>query len=152
MKVKLIVPIFLFCFSLIFFPTYALEDTVKVTAEIDQDKIYENQPGKGLISITHDKKASVDPSSFRLGGKSLAADLIQDIQISPSSPLVISYYRFYMPGQPAGLYLLPEVKVTVGGHTYTSIPSSYQIEEVKDPNPYFLFPLPSSAPMDSPPP
>jgi hypothetical protein len=133
---RMSVTFFLSCFILMFLPIHAqgLED-VKVTAEMDEKTIYENQPAKGLLSITHDKNVLVNPLNFRMNGKPFAAEFIQDIQISPSNPLVISYYRFYMPGQPAGLYLLPEVEVVAGGRTYTSIPSSYQVKGAKKPEP-----------------
>jgi hypothetical protein len=117
---------------LLFFIPFELQaqgwQEVKVTAEVDQEKLFENQAFKGLISITHDKSLQVDKSSFTVDEKPLSAEFVQDVEVSPPHPLIISYYRFTLPGQPAGLYLLPEVRVNVGGKAYSSIPVTYAVE------------------------
>src|SRR5262249_43939786 len=101
---------------------------VLVSAVIDQQDIIENQPVKVLISVTHDIKDKVDVNSFRQGGAPLKVEFIQDVKISPVKSLVISQYHFNLPGQPVGLYALPEISVKVGGKVYTSIPTTYQVE------------------------
>ena len=105
---------------------------VQISAVVDQQSIYEMQPLKVLVSINHNKNAKVDAASFRIGGKTIKVEFIQDVQISPISPLVLSYYRFTLPGQPVGLYELPEITVKVGGKVYSSIASTYQVEPLKE--------------------
>ena len=132
---------------------------VQISAVVDQQSIYEMQPLKVLVSINHNKNAKVDAASFRIGGKTIKVEFIQDVQISPISPLVLSYYRFTLPGQPVGLYELPEITVKVGGKVYSSIASTYQVEPLKEkpaarapsPVPYTPpTPVPAPAPAPAP--
>jgi hypothetical protein len=105
-----------------------LSEDIKVTSEIDSDKAFENQPISGTIMVTHDSQASVDTASFLLAGKTpLKVQHIQDIKISSESPLMISMYSFDLPPQEKGLYVLPRIRVKVGGKAYESISSSYEV-------------------------
>ncbi len=103
--------------------------TVSVQAEIDMSNIQEDQPIRGLISITHDKKDAIDPNSFTLGGQPLSVEPVREVQVSPPNPLVISYFQFTLPGKAAGLYVLPELQVNIGGKAYASIPSTYEVQK-----------------------
>ncbi len=103
----------------------------EVQASVDPKKISENQPIPGLIAITHDKLELVDVQSFRLEGKPLVVQLDREVEISPHSSLVVSFYKFWLAAQLAGLYVLPEIQVKVGGAIYSSIPSSYEVHKSK---------------------
>lgn len=111
-----------------------------VASSIDEYRAYANQPLNGTITVTHDKQDVVDISSFLLNNKPIKVEFVQDVKISSNSPLLISYYHFQLPAQPAGLYVLPEMAVTIAGKQYRSIMSSYEVKEANDSNP------PSTAP------
>lgn len=119
-------PSFLFCQSW---------EEIKVVAIIDQDKLFENEPLKGLISVTHPRQIPIAIKTFRLEGKPLQVDFIQEVEISPPNPLVIAYYRFKQPGQQAGVYLLPKISVEIGDKTYASIPVTYVVEATQKTSP-----------------
>lgn len=104
------------------------DSNVYVTADINQYSAYENQVLKGTITVTHDQNDKVDAASLLLDKKPLQVEFIKDVQITSSSPIVISYYNFQIPAQPAGLYVLPEVSVKVGGKQYRSVMSSYAVQ------------------------
>ncbi len=103
---------------------------VKVESNIDQIKVWENQPIKGLITITHDVSDKVDTSSFKLGSAPLKVDFVEDVRVSSQSPLTVSYYKFTVPPQPKGLQLLPAVSVKVGDDVYQSIESTYEVGDL----------------------
>lgn len=103
-----------------------------VASSIDEYRAYANQPLNGTITVTHDKQDVVDISSFLLNNKPIKVEFVQDVKISSNSPLVISYYHFQLPAQPAGLYVLPEMAVTIAGKQYRSIMSSYEVKEAND--------------------
>lgn len=105
---------------------------VSVASSIDEYEAIENQALKGTIAVTHDKKGKVDTNTFLLDQKPLKVDFVKDVTISTNPPLVISYYSFQIPTQPAGLYILPEVSVKVDGKAYTSVMSSYQVQAPKE--------------------
>lgn len=108
-------------------------ENVKVTAEIDLYTALPNQPLKGTITITHDVKAEVNENSFKLEKSPLKAEFVKNVKISPQDPLTISIYSFEIPGQPQGLYVLPEISVEVGGKVYSSIPTSYEVRKAISP-------------------
>jgi len=95
----------------LFFPTSVHSDDTKVTAEIDDNQGFENQPLSGTISITHNKNDTVDLKSFRLEKEPLSVDFVKDVQFDPSQPLILSIYKFQMSGKPQGLYLLPKDRI-----------------------------------------
>jgi hypothetical protein len=109
------------------FQGYLRGDDTKVTAEIDNSQGYENQPLTGTITITHNQNDKVDVSSFLLDKKPISVEFIKDVQFEVSNPLILSIYRFQLPGKPQGLYLLPAVSVRVGDKEYQSTMSSYSV-------------------------
>lgn len=116
--------------SLLFMFGVVQAQDIKVIASVEDGKAFENQPVKVLVSITHDIAQQIDSNSFSLEGKSVKAEFIQQVEVAPPSPLVITYYSFQLPPQPSGLRLLPEIHVTVAGKAYFSIPSSYVVESI----------------------
>lgn len=116
-------------------PLALAADPVKVSAEVDQYHVYVNHPIKGSITITHDDTLKVDPASFQLEGKNLKVDFINDVKISPSSPTVVTIYNFEIDSVPAGLHILPEVSVKVGGTIYKSAPSTYEVSPASNVQP-----------------
>lgn len=106
----------------------AATSDIYITSAIDEYSAVENQPLKGTITVTHDLSDKVDTSSFLLDKKPLKVEFTQDVKISSSSPIVISYYSFEIPPQPPGLYVLPEVSVKIEGNSYRSVMSSYQVK------------------------
>lgn len=108
-------------------PLRLFSQEVTITAEVEQ-KVPAGVPIKGTITVTHDQNAAVDASSFKLGNTPLQADFIKDVKISPRSPLVVSIYKFSMEPHTTGLHVLPEVTVNVGGKTYRSIQSTFEVE------------------------
>lgn len=122
-----LLPLLFICFCHLFLSAA----DVYIDSEIDQSGgVWEKQPLKGMISITHNRNDQVDESSFRLDKKPLNVQFVQEVQISSTSPLVISYYQFTLDGKPKGLQILPSVSVKVGGSVYKSAPSTYQVGEV----------------------
>ena len=116
-----------------------------VQASIDQKTISENQPIQGMISITHEKSDAVDMQSFTMEGKKLEVELDRAVEISPQSSVVVSFFRFSLPGKGAGLYELPEIAVKVGRSVYSSIPSTYEVQKAKiQPKPSTPQPKPST--------
>lgn len=108
---------------------------IYVSSSIDDYRAYANQPLNGTVTVTHDKNQAVDTSSFLLGNKPIKVEFVQDVKISSQSPLVISYYHFQIPAQPAGLYMLPEIAVKIDGKQYRSIMSSYEVQEAVNRSP-----------------
>ncbi len=124
---------FLFLVGLLFLTSSAFALDVKVEAQTDQEGIWENQPIKGLITITHDVSDKVDVNSFQMENHPLKADLIEDVRISPSNPLEVSYYRFTIPGRPKGLQVLPSISVKVGNQVYKSVEGTYEVRKLSAP-------------------
>lgn len=106
-----------------------------ITSGIDEYGSYANQPLKGTITVTHDQNNAVDNNSFLLDNKPIKVEFVRDVKISSNSPLVISYYQFQLPAQPAGLYMLPEAAVKIAGKQYRSIMSSYEVKGGSAPAP-----------------
>lgn len=107
---------------------FAYADLIDITAEIQQDGAYENQPLKGTITVTHPNTISIDTNSFLIGNDKLSANFVKDVRIDPSNPTLLSIYNFQLPGKPQGLYALPEISVNVGGKTYHTIMSTYSVQ------------------------
>lgn len=117
-------------FSILLCNTLFAED-IQLTAEMNQE-IYENEPIKGTISITHNVDNRIDIKSFLLGSDKLNVELAKEIKISPSDPLLLSIYNFTLPAKPQGLYVLPAISVKIGKETHQSIPTSYTVASRKD--------------------
>lgn len=124
---KIFVYIYMFLLPLSLQADFANSD-IFVTSSIDEYRAYANQPLNGTFTVTHDQSQSVDTSSFLIDNKPIKVEFVQDVKISSNSPLVISYYHFQMPAQPAGLYVLPEGAVKIAGKQYRSIMSSYEVK------------------------
>ena len=101
--------------------------TPKVTAEIDLYKTYANQPIQVTVSVTHLNTAKIDPESFLMEGKPIKTEYIKSVKISPNEPLEVAIYHTTIPGKPQGLYILPEISVNVGGKTYQSFQTTYEV-------------------------
>jgi hypothetical protein len=121
---------------------------VKVSAEIDAGGAIEKRPISGTIFITHDQQLKVDSGSFLMGQKSLEAEFVKEVKVAPDQPLIISIYRFQLPAQPSGLYVLPAVSVRVGGKEYRSVRASYEVGTATDKQ--APVPTPSSAAAPTP--
>lgn len=118
--------IFLFFSALSAFVTLQAQE-VKISAAADGHNFREKTPIPGTVSVTHNQGQKVDLDSFRLGADPLKVNLIQETQVSPSQPLVVSFYKFALPGKEKGLYILPPITVTVDGKTYSSIENTYEV-------------------------
>lgn len=103
---------------------------VRVYADLDPN-LYENAPIMGTISVEHSDKAQIDKTSFRLKNGSLAAEQIKQVKYSPNDPLTLTIFRFQLPPREKGLYPLDEISVTVDGHVYSSVSSSFEVKKKK---------------------
>lgn len=118
---------FLILLQILIWAPFAQAQEISMTAEIEKGNHIEYQPLKGLIAIMHDKNDKVDEKSFRLQDKPLSVEPLQEVAISPSSPIVISFYRFELQGQTRGLHELPAISAKVGQKTLTSVPTTYEV-------------------------
>lgn len=101
---------------------------VHIDASVNQNVGVADQSIKGTITITHDSKEKVDPSSFQLEGKPLETSLIQSVPMSAGqSSTLVSIYSFELPAKEEGLYVLAPISVKVGTKRYQSIAASYTI-------------------------
>jgi hypothetical protein len=110
------------------YPLVAQE--VKVSSQIERQEIVENQPVKGLVTISHKQKDKVDEASFLLGGHPLKVEKIQEAPSSSADSITVSFYRFTLDGQPKGLQLLPEISVKVGSQVYKAPPVVYEVGQL----------------------
>lgn len=118
----------LFMIWMFFLASHLHGAEVKVESTVEQGEARENEEVKGTITITHDEDQKVNESSFRVGNLPLQVQKRQDIKFDSSTPLLLSIYEFKMPPQMKGLHLLPSVSVEVGGKTYSSLQSSYEVK------------------------
>lgn len=126
--VKKLIGIILLFFFVVIPPTlHSQEAPVQINVSIDSDPVYAQSPISGLITITHSKNQKIDPTTFKLENKPLSVKYVKDVQTSLTQDLMLSIYRFDLPGQPKGLQLLPTISVNVGGSTIRSIPSTYEV-------------------------
>ena len=95
-------------------------ETIQVSAGVQWANIYENQPIEGTVSVTHDIGQKIDVDSIKIGNKPLKVTLDKEVKIATNSPLVITIYRFTIPGMSKGLQLLPAISVNIAGKTYSS--------------------------------
>lgn len=100
---------------------------VIVTSEMNYTQLFSGSPLTGTITITHDTKQIVDINSFKLGNKPLTVSFLNNIQMSDSSPLIVSLYAFEIPTLPKGLHVLPQVSVKVGDKVYKSYSRSFEV-------------------------
>lgn len=109
---------------------------IEVIAEVNSATTGENQPIEVVLRVVRDEGLKVDESSVQVEGKSYALELLQNTRQSSvtiingrrqEEHLLISSYRFFVPGKPKGLYMLPAVSVVVGGKRMESRPVSYEI-------------------------
>lgn len=130
---------------LLILPWFVHAET-KITAEIDQSRVLsENVPLKGTILITHNPADKVDESSFKLKNAKFPVAHVQETPVGASE--VISIYRFELPGKSKGLYVLDEISAKIGGQTYSSVSSSYEVGGGRAPPPSQPpVPAPSAAP------
>jgi hypothetical protein len=101
---------------------------VKISATVEQGKAEENKPITGLLSITHEESATIDETSFRLDHQPLKVEFVQEVKMS-TGPVLVTFFHFTLPPQKKGLYAIPEISVKVGGKEYTSVSSTYVVEE-----------------------
>lgn len=134
--------IFILGMMLLCHSSYAQE--ASVSAEVNVDGAFADQPLKGTVTVTHDKSMRIDNTSFRIDKDSLPVKFVREIKISPNDPLVLSIYNFTLPGKSEGLYALPSISVKVEDATVQSTMSSYVV------NPKPPSSVPSTVPDRSP--
>ncbi len=103
-------------------------DDISVNASIDSTSLQQGWPIKGTLEITHNMNQVVDPLSAILDGKPLKIDLARNVQISPPSPLSVSFYQFSLPAKNKGSYTLTPISIKVDGKTYKTFPVSYEVQ------------------------
>lgn len=118
---------FLLLFLLVATSLSAVDDT-RVTLQLSDGELYSSQKVTGTITIQHMKNEELSPSSFTMEGKPLSVEFLRNVEISPQSDLVITFYRFSLPPQEAGLHILPSVKVNVGGRSYSTPKTTYEVK------------------------
>jgi hypothetical protein len=104
-----------------------MAQNVIVTSEMNYTQLFAGSPLTGTITITHDKNLEVDLNSFKLGGKPLKVNFLNNVTMSDTSSLIVSLYSFEIPTLPKGLHVLPEVSVKVGSKTFKSFSISFQV-------------------------
>lgn len=125
-KINISIFLFLLCFPYFLF---GLDPVVEVSME---ESNVEEQPLKGLITITHDSSDQADPASFESGGQSLPVKLLQEVPMtSGSQNTVVSIYSFSLDSKPKGLYILPALKVKVGKQTIQTLPIAYEVRSLE---------------------
>jgi len=124
----------LFCFCLL--PAIVMAE-VEVTTNINIVQAGENNPIEVVVTVVRDAGLKVDVSSFFLKNEPIKVEHIGDSSQSSISIIngrrrdshtTTSQYRFFLPGKPAGLYVLPPVSVRVDGTFYSSKSSTYQVQ------------------------
>lgn len=98
-----------------------------VSAEMDQYNLFENKPLKGNVAIIHNVNSKVDTSSFLIDKKPLKVIFVKTVKMSANSQTELSIYQFELPTKPPGLYVLSPISVKVGKETFTSVATSYQV-------------------------
>lgn len=109
-------------------------EAAQAETSIDQANSIENQPIEGTLTITHMSQEVIDPASFSMNGQPLAATLLQS-NIMPSDPqkAAISFYRFSLPPQPKGLYVLPAITIKIDNQQIQTTPSAYEVHSISTP-------------------
>lgn len=113
-----------------FCKTTASADEVRASAAIDVYQSAAGKPIKGSVTVEHSKQDSIDERSFKQEGQPLEVQRIKSVPLATSRTRELTIYQFTLPEKEAGLYLLPQITLTVGGKEYTTIPSSYEVVEL----------------------
>lgn len=119
--------ILLFFFCLALAPTYSWANDVRVSVQVDENAIMPDTPIRATMLIQHDKDQVVQSDSFMMNGKPLKAEFVKDVLIAPDSPLRISFYQFEIKGMPSGLQVISPISVKVGGSTYQTPATTYEV-------------------------
>jgi hypothetical protein len=118
--------LFLLCFP---FFLLALDPVVEISME---ESNVEEQPLKGLITITHDSSDQADLDSFKSGEQTLSVKLLQEVPMTAGSQnTIVSIYSFSLDPKPKGLYILPALKVKVGKQTVQTLPIAYEVRSLE---------------------
>ncbi|MBA3722238.1 MAG: BatD family protein [Parachlamydiaceae bacterium] len=117
--------IYLFIFISGLYPLSA--QSAYIDAYIIDNRGLVDRPIKGTVTITHNKKDTIDLSTFQLEGKKLPINLSEEVPMSSQGDTIFSIFNFELPSKSAGNYILPSVTVNIGGKQYKSLPSSYTI-------------------------
>jgi hypothetical protein len=103
-----------------------LEAAPVVEASIDSMNTQAHFPLEGTLTITRGKEEKIDPQSFQMNKKPLEASFVKDVKMTGDT--LITIYSFQLPAQEKGLYVLPSIAVKVGGQTYQTVPSTYEVQ------------------------
>jgi len=110
---------------------------VDIDTRINTATAGENNPIEVMVIITREEGMEVDQSSFLLQDESVKVEHLGDSTKRSLSIIngrrnqentTVGRYRFFLPGKPSGLYVLPQVKVKIDGQWYSSDSSSYQVK------------------------
>jgi hypothetical protein len=102
--------------------------SVQVTSSLNTyENLVEGSLIEGSVMITHDANQPIDIKSFQLGNRHLAVEFAQSSAISPYSNVVVSIYKFKLPGMKTGTHTLPPISVKVGGKEYQAPPLTVQV-------------------------
>lgn len=86
-------------------------------------------PIQGTITITHGKEETIDPHSFTMEDKPLDVSFVKDVAMTASSDTLVTIYHFQLPAKEKGMYVLPAISVKIEGHSFSSAPSSYEVQD-----------------------
>lgn len=114
--------------SLVAYNHTAMADDTRVTLQLSDKGIFAGQEVEGTVTIQHLKTDEVDPKSFNIKGEPLQVQFIKNVEISPQSDLVISFYNFTLPAQEAGLHVLPGINVKISGRSYSTPATTYEVK------------------------
>lgn len=96
-------------------------------AYLDRDPIPAGQPIQGTLAVGHTESDQIDPNSFTYEGKPLSVSWERIVEITPGSPLRLSYYSFTLPPQEPGLHVLERISATVNGRQVQSIARGFEV-------------------------
>jgi hypothetical protein len=100
-----------------------------VEAFIDSDSGVAQLPIAGKLAITHSSNETIDSQSFKLNEQPFSLTLVQDVAMASDATIKIAIYRFKLPAQPKGLYVLPAIQVKINDQMYQSTPLAYEVKE-----------------------
>jgi hypothetical protein len=115
--------------TLLFLSGIAVADDTRVSMQLSDKDIYPNEELQGTITVQHNRSDEVDPSAFHVKGEPLHVEFIRNVEISPQSDLVISFYSFQLPPQESGLHVLPGITVSVAGKSYSTPATTYEVKQ-----------------------
>ncbi len=119
-----------FCLLLSFvaYNQSAIANDTRVALQLSDKGIFANQEIKGTITVQHLKSDKVYPNTFNIKGDPLQVKFVRNVEISPQSGLVISFYSFKLPAQKAGLHVLSGVNVKIAGRSYSTPAMTYEVK------------------------